>query len=89
MSIRRTETIAGILVAEDWRLPWYAYQYDKMTKVCVTGEIGAVRWELTKWAYRLAMQRDLKMTLDAMARRVGVEYSDSSTTRDDSNPQQP
>lgn len=83
MSIRKTEKIAGVLVAEDHRLPWYAWQYDKATRVCVTGEVGAVRWELVRHAFRLAVQLDMQKALEGFAHRVGIEYSDISTDRAD------
>lgn len=80
MTVRRTERIGGFLVVEDDRLPWWAYQVDKAHLTIVCGEIGHVRFGLWMTAAKVVMQRELQLTLDALARRVGVEYGDSSNT---------
>lgn len=83
MTIRRTEKIAGILVAEEDRMPWWLWQFDKASRVMVCGEIGHVRWELYQTAWRAVVRKERETALATLAERVGVEYTPRRTHNQD------
>lgn len=67
------EYVGGWLVVEDHRLPWNGGIADHDVKIVGCGEIGHVRWQLFRIAWREVVKRDLELAMKAYAQRVGVE----------------
>lgn len=76
------QTVAGWVVHEDHRLPWSKGVSEPELRLCVTGEIGHVRWLLFLAAQREIARRELDTLLTEFAQRVGIEYSPSQRRRE-------
>lgn len=54
-------------------MPWNAGIPDHDVKIVGCGEIGHVRWQLFRIAWKEVMKRDLQQAMKAFAERVGLE----------------